>query len=96
MNGDAVKVEDGVRHFESQVIPELSKLQGFRAAILLVDRASGDAIAATVWGSKGDLAGSSSQAGPIRAAAAEAMGASDPQVESYEVAFAELLAPVGT
>jgi hypothetical protein len=96
LSGDPAKVEDGVRHFESRVVPEVSKLQGFRGAILFVDRATGDALAATVWDSKSDLDGSSGQAGPIRATASDAMGASDPQVESYEVAFAELLAPAGT
>jgi heme-degrading monooxygenase HmoA len=94
LSGDPVKVDEGVRHFESQVIPEVSKLHGFRAAILLVDRTTGEAMVATVWNGKSDLDGSSSQAGPIRTAASEVMGANDPQVESYEVAFAELLAPV--
>jgi len=46
--------------------------------------------------SKSDLDGSSTQAGPLRTAASDVMGASDPQVESYEVAFAELLAPVSS
>jgi heme-degrading monooxygenase HmoA len=96
LSGDPVKIDEGVRHFESQVIPEVSKLQGFRAAILLVDRTSGEAMVATVWDSKSDLEGSSSQAGPIRTAAAEVLGAKDPKVEGYEVAFAELLAPVHT
>jgi hypothetical protein len=74
----------------------MSKLQGFRVAILLVEGATGEAISFTVWDSERDLEASSSQAGPVRATASEVMGASDPQVESYEVAFAELPAPVGT
>jgi heme-degrading monooxygenase HmoA len=94
LSGDPAKVDDGIRHFESQVIPEVSKLHGFRGAVLFVDRPTGGAMAATVWDSKSDLDGSSSQAGPIRASASEVMGANDPQVESFEVAFAELLTPV--
>jgi heme-degrading monooxygenase HmoA len=96
LSGDPAKVEDGIRHFESQVIPGMSQIHGFRAAVLLVDRATGDALAATIWDSKDDLEASSDEASPIRAKAAEAMGASNPQVESYEVAFAELLAPVSS
>lgn len=92
LSGEPVKVEEGVRHFESRVIPEMSKLQGFRGAVLFVDRATGEALAATVWDSRSDLDSSSTQAGPIRAAASEVMGAHEPHVESYEVAFAELLA----
>jgi len=94
LNGDAAKVDDGIRHFESQVIPEMSKLQGFRGAVLFVDRVTGDGMAATIWDSKSDLDGSSSPAGPIRSAASEVMGAKDPRVENFEVAFAELLTPV--
>ena len=95
LGGDPAKVDDGIRHFESQVIPAMSQLQGFRGAILLVDRATADAIAITVWDTERDVEASSSQAGPVRAAAAAAMGAGSPQVESYEVAFAELPADVG-
>jgi heme-degrading monooxygenase HmoA len=96
MRGDPTKAEDGVRHFESQVIPDVSKLHGFRAAVLFLDRTTGEAMVVTVWDGKSDLDASSSQAGPIRTAAAEVMGANDPQVEGYEVAFAELLAPVSS
>lgn len=96
LKGDPAKVDDGVRHFESQVIPEVSKLQGFRGAILFVDRATGEALVGTVWDSKSDLDASANQAGPIRTAASEVMGASSPQVESFEVAFAELAVPAGT
>lgn len=92
LRGDPTKTEDGVRHFELHVIPEVSKLQGFRAAVLFVDRETGEAMAVTVWDGKSDLDASSSAAGPIRTAASEVMGATDPQVEGYEVAFAELLA----
>jgi heme-degrading monooxygenase HmoA len=95
LSGDPTRVDEGIRHFESQVIPEMSNLQGFRAAILLVDRATGEAISFTVWDSERDLEASSSQAGPVRAMASEVIGATDPHVESYEVAFAELPAPLG-
>jgi heme-degrading monooxygenase HmoA len=95
LNGDPAKIDDGIRHFESQSVPQLEKLPGFRAAILLVDRATGEAIAATVWDGKSDLEGSSSQAAPIRSAAADTFGASGVRVENFGVAFAELLAAAG-
>ena len=96
MSGDPAKVEDGIRHFESQVIPGMSQIHGFRGAVLFVDRATGDALAATIWGSKDDLEASASEASPIRAKASAVLGASDPLVENYEVAFAELPAPVSS
>ena len=95
LSGNPGKIDDGIRHFESRTVPEVEKLSGFRAAVLLVDRAAAEAMVATVWDGKSELEGSATQAAPIRAAAADAFGASGSRVESYEVAFAELLTPVG-
>jgi heme-degrading monooxygenase HmoA len=95
LEGDPAKVDDAIRHFESEVVPAVSRLAGSRAAVLLVDRATGKALAATVWGTKAEVEASSSGAAPIRAAAAGVIGATNPQVETYEVAFAELLAAAG-
>lgn len=94
LQGDPAKLEDGIRHYESTVVPAVSQLNGFRGAVLFVDRTAGKALAATVWNTKQDLDASSSDIASIRAAAAAAMGATNPQVESAEVVFAELLAPV--
>jgi hypothetical protein len=88
LNGSREKIDEGVEAYKSRVAPAFKERDGYRA--------TGEAIAFTVWDSEPDLEASSSQAGPVRATASEVMGASDPQVESYEVAFAELPAPVGT
>jgi heme-degrading monooxygenase HmoA len=96
LSGDPAKVDEGIRHFESQVVPSIEGLPGFRAAVLLVDRGSGAALGITVWNSKADLDGSAQAAGPIRAAAAQVTGATNPTVEAFEVEFAEMLAPVAT
>lgn len=95
LSGDPAKVEEGIRHFESEVVPSMERLPGFRAAVLLVDRGTGSAIAATVWNSKEELESGAQEVAPIRARAAQVMGATNPKVESFEVEFAELLAPVG-
>jgi len=96
VSGDPAKVDEGIRHFESQVIPSFDRMRGFRAAVLLVDRATGAAVAGTVWDSQRDLDDSAREATPIRATATKVMGATSPQVENFEVEFAELLAPVGS
>ena len=94
LDGNPAKIDDGIRNFETQSIPELEKLPGFRAGVLLVDRATGETVAATVWDGKRDLEDSASQVAPIRSAAADRFGASNVRVETFEVAFAELLSPV--
>ncbi|MDQ6848317.1 MAG: hypothetical protein M3019_12185 [Candidatus Dormibacteraeota bacterium] len=95
LDGDPAKVDSAIRHFESEVVPAVSRLSGARAAVLLVDRASGKALVATVWGTKEDVEASADEAKSIAAKAMEVSGASNRQVDSYEVVFAELLAPVG-
>ena len=96
LQGDPAKVDEGIKHFESVTIPGIEKLSGFRAAILLVNRGNGGALVATVWDSKSELDSSADAATPVRSAAAEVLGAGRPQVESFEVAYAELLAPVAS
>jgi len=93
LEGDPAKVDDSIRHFESEVIPAISQLQGFRGAVLFVDRATGKGIVGTIWNSKQDVEATASQAAPIRASAAEVIGATNPQVETFEVVFAEALSP---
>jgi heme-degrading monooxygenase HmoA len=94
LQGDPAKLDQGIRHYESTVVPAVSRLTGFRGAVLFVDRATGKSLAATVWNTKQDLEASSNEVTSIRATAAEEIGATNPQVENYEVAFAELLSPV--
>lgn len=94
LDGDAAKVDDAIRHFETEVVPAVSRLAGSRAVVLMVDRATGKALVATVWGTKQDVEASADEAKAIAAKAIEVSGASGRQVESFEVAFAELLAPI--
>jgi hypothetical protein len=49
---------------------------------------------ATVWGTQAEVEASADEAKAIAAKAVEVSGASSRKVESFEVAFAELLAPV--
>jgi heme-degrading monooxygenase HmoA len=93
LKGDPAKVDEGIRNFESQVVPNAERLPGFRAAVLLVDRASGQALGATVWDNKSDMESSAESMGKIRAQAAQVAGAGEPKVEVFEVAHAELLTP---
>lgn len=95
LRGEPAKVDEGIRHFESEVIPAFEQIDGFRGAILLVERTSGEALAATIWDSKQHLESSASSALPIRTRAAEVMGSKgSPEVEAYKVEFAELMTPI--
>jgi heme-degrading monooxygenase HmoA len=95
LDGDPARVDEAIRHFETEVVPALSRLAGSQAAVLFVDRSTGKALAATVWTTKDDLEASADEAKSIAARATEVTGASNPRVETYAVAFAELLGPAG-
>jgi heme-degrading monooxygenase HmoA len=95
LDGDPAKVDDAIRHFEAEVVPKVSGLAGFRAAVLLSDRPTGKAVVATVWGTAEDVEASANEARSIAATAIAVAGADNPRVERFEVGFAELLAPVG-
>jgi len=43
------KADEGVRIFETSVVPAARSQKGFHAAYLLADRASGRAVALTLW-----------------------------------------------
>jgi heme-degrading monooxygenase HmoA len=96
LDGDPAKVDDAIRHFDAEVVPAVSQLGGFRGAVLFVNRATGSALVATVWGTREDVDASADEARSISARALEVAGASNPRVERFEVAFAELLAPVSS
>lgn len=94
LDGDPAKVDEAIRHFEAEVAPAVTRLSGARGAVLFVDRATGKALVATIWDTKQDVEDSADEAKSIAARAMEVSGASNRQVDVYEVAFAELLAPV--
>jgi heme-degrading monooxygenase HmoA len=96
LDGDPAKVDEAIRHFETEVVPAVSQLAGSRAVVLFVDRSTGNALVATVWDTKKDLEASTDEAKAIAVRAMEVSGLSNRRVEGFEVAFAELLAPVAS
>ena len=83
--GSPDRVEDGIRLIQEQTIPQARQLPGFQGGYWCVDRQSGKGMAVTLWESEDALRQSEAQAEQIRSQAGEAVGASDMQVEAYEV-----------
>lgn len=89
LNGSPTDVDGGIANFRENVLP-FTKDQGGKGALLLVDRASGNAIAITLWEDEQALSASEERANALRAQAAQEMGASqEPMVSRYEVAVFE-------
>jgi hypothetical protein len=90
VSGSPDEVESGVASFRDGVVP-FTREQGGKGAILLVDRATGGALAITLWEDEQALSASEEAASALREDAARDLGAqSEPSVARYEVAVFEV------
>lgn len=48
IQGKPERVEDGVRNYREQVMPEVNKMVGFKGAYFLVDRKNGSVVSITL------------------------------------------------
>ncbi len=72
------------------LLPELRRMDGFRGVLSLVDSASGDALAITLWDSDESMRASEAKADKMRRGMAEAAGDEVRSVERYEVEALQL------
>jgi heme-degrading monooxygenase HmoA len=80
----------GIESFRNTTLPELKSQDGNRGALLLIDRASGNGIAITLWEDEEAMQSSEDWANEARRSASEQMGgAGEARVERYEVAVFE-------
>ena len=88
--GSPENVDRGISTFENTILPQLKSTDGKRGALLLVDRASGSALAVTLWQVEGAMQASEDAANQMRQNASDEMGAGNPaRVERYEVVVFE-------
>jgi heme-degrading monooxygenase HmoA len=80
------KVEQAVATYESSVIPEASKLKGFKNAYLLVSPATGQAMSVVLWETEDDMI-ASEKSEYLRGQIAKfgAIFDATPMIEHYEV-----------
>ena len=82
---DPGRVDNSIAQLESEDVPQFKQLDGFKGMTVLTDRQSGKTVAVTFWESEQAMAGSEEAVTPARGRAAERGGASEPQVERFEV-----------
>jgi heme-degrading monooxygenase HmoA len=79
-------LDQTVRQFEEDHLPEIERQPGYQGALVMLDRASGRAAAVTFWESDADMRASDRLAEQARAAAEETLGpVREPIVDHYEV-----------
>jgi hypothetical protein len=89
ISGSPEQAEQGIANFRDNVIPTIKEMGG-NGGVLLIDRASGKAMAITLWEDEAAMRASEERANELRRAASEELGAAEqPDVERYEVAVFE-------
>lgn len=89
LTGSPADADAGIEDFRTNVVP-FAREHG-KGAILLIDRASGEAIAITLWEDEHAMRASEEAADAVRSRAADQLGATQaPTVGRYEVAVFEV------
>ncbi len=89
VKGDPASVDAGIENYRANVQP-FAREHG-KGSVLLVDRATGDALVVTFWEDEASMRASEEAANALRAQAADTMQVSDdPGVARYEVAVYDI------
>ncbi len=87
--GSAVDADAGIESFRANVVP-WARENGAKT-MLLLDRASGEGLAITIWDDEETMRTSEDRAQALRADAVDQIGATaEPMVARYEVAVYEV------
>ena len=83
------RMDDATRHVQEQVLPRLSRMEGFKGFIALGSRQSGKLQGVAFWESEQALRATDEAVVPVREGAAEAAGGTVASVEEFEVSVFE-------
>ena len=79
------RMDDATRHVREQVLPSLSRMEGFEGFVVLGSSQSGKLQGVAFWESEEALRATDQAVAPIREGAAEAAGGTVASVEEFEV-----------
>jgi heme-degrading monooxygenase HmoA len=82
----ADNVDTATKVFTDDVLPPARNIPGFKGAVALADRSTGDLVAYTLWETEDAMSTSEEQANQIRGEALQKIGAAGPpDVQRYEI-----------
>jgi heme-degrading monooxygenase HmoA len=90
LEGSPERLDEGTRHAQEEILPQLRQLDGFKGIVSLIDRERGRTKLISLWESDDALRMSEERANQLRQQAAEGAASRLVGVERYEVALAEL------
>ncbi len=86
----AADIDKGAQSFNEQVVPAAKSVDGYKGALLLVDRERGRVMGMTLWESEDARRRGGEAVDAARSAALDAMGVSErPPVDEYDVAASD-------
>jgi hypothetical protein len=90
VTGDPSRVNEVVRTQQDVVLPVLRDCTGFKAQLLLLDRAKGEAIGISLWDTEENMNASEEKVSAARQHVADSLKAeSPPEVRLYELPIFE-------
>jgi heme-degrading monooxygenase HmoA len=92
---DTNRMDAGIADVRDNVLPAVSDMDGCIGLSMLCDRDSGRCIVTTAWESEEAMAGTRDRVMQMRARATEQFGASDSQVQEWEIAVMHRLHGAG-
>lgn len=82
----ADNVDTAAKVFTDEVLPLARNIPGFKGAVALADRSTGDLVSYTMWETEDAMSASEEQANQIRGDALKKIGAlGPPDVQRYEI-----------
>jgi hypothetical protein len=90
--GPPEQLEEGIRYARANVLPEISRLAGWKGVLGLVDWESGRAMTMTFWESEAALRASEEEAARLRNSVAAEIGSPVAGVDRYDVTFLDIRA----
>jgi heme-degrading monooxygenase HmoA len=94
VEADPAKAADGIAFYEEMVVPMIRKQPGARTALLFVNRKTGRGFGASGWDTEQDMQKSEPAIASLREETIKKFGGKSGKVETFEVYFTEILAPV--
>jgi heme-degrading monooxygenase HmoA len=90
VKGSPDKIEQGIDSFNSEVLPAVKGVAGYKGGFLLGDRKTGKGIGITIWESEDARRRGGEAVAKAREATIKAMGGTVPPVEEYEVLVSDI------
>lgn len=94
IRADIPRIGEGIAYVRGEIQPEIAAMDGNNGFVMAVDRSSSRYVSVAAWTDNEALEASADRAPGLIGAVARRLGAGEPSVEVFELAFAQVVKPV--